>query len=372
MIKNYLKVALKVLRRRKFFTFISLFGDQRHPAGAAGGDRPARPRVRGADAGGPRGPHARRLPADDEGAGRAPDRAARLRLSRPLRAADGEAPERRADRVRDGGPRRSSPIWTAARSSPRCAARTANSGGCSTSTSWKGGRSPPRTTSRPLRRRDQRDDARSASSASGRRSERRSRRTASASGWWAWCATSRSSRYCLVRPISGCRSPPRSRAPTRRSGWAASMALILAPQPRRPAADQGGIPVAPARGRKAAPRSARTFTASHRRRRHAVRGACPALLPARAGGGSRRSAAGGAARADAGLHAAADDQPGEHQPEPHPRPGVGDRRAPGVRRLVAHARRAVPDREPGADADRRRRSASRSRSWCCGRSTPAA
>ena len=26
MIKNYLKIALKVLRRRKFFTFISLFG----------------------------------------------------------------------------------------------------------------------------------------------------------------------------------------------------------------------------------------------------------------------------------------------------------------------------------------------------------
>ena len=131
-------------------------------------------------------------------------------------------------------------------------------------------------------------------------------------------------------------------------------ALILARGPADLPQIKAEYPVAPAGGGKAPPRP-QDVQVALRGRRHAVRGGLP-RLPARRGDGgqSRGAAVGGAARADAGLHAAADDQSDQHQPEPHPRPGVGDRRAPGVRRLLAHARGTVPDRKHGADADRRR------------------
>ena len=65
----------------------------------------------------------------------------------------------------------------------------------------------------------------------------------------------------------------------------------------------------------------------------------------------------GAARSSSALLfvAAADRQPGEHQHQPDHGAGLGDRRAQGVRRAVAHAGRTVPRREHPPDADRRRR-----------------
>src|SRR6185312_14683666 len=55
----------------------------------------------------------------------------------------------------------------------------------------------------------------------GRREERRSKWTASASAWRVWCGTSLSS-ATPPRPTSGYRSRLPSRAPTSRNGWAIS------------------------------------------------------------------------------------------------------------------------------------------------------
>ena len=58
------------------------------------------------------------------------------------------------------------------------------------------------------------------------------------------------------------------------------------------------------------------------------------------------------------VHGPAHGQPGEYQSQPHPRPGVGDRRPQGVRRLVADAGRTVRGRKrrahPGGRRDRSR------------------
>ncbi len=77
-------------------------------------------------------------------------------------------------------------------------------------------------------------------------------------------------------------------------------------------------------------------------------------------------------RRGAAVHAAAGGEPGEPQRQPHPGAGLGDRRAQGLRRLVAHAGRPVRRREPGADAGRAPASASSGAALLLRSSTPAA
>ena len=290
MLKNYLKVALKVLGRRKFFTFISLFGisvtllvllvatalldnvfaaaaPEVHadrmlgvyrmtmkgpentwtsPAGYAFLDRYVRPMAK--------------LPSVE-------------RITITTFAESGRLlPERPQDPVLDAP--RGRRILAGARVRLRGRGAVHHRG----------------RRERPPGRGDQRDDAASASSTAGRRWERRWRRTARVSGWWAWCGTCRSS-ATPRRPISGCRSRPPSRARYKEEWLRRFRGPDPRPQPCRPAADQGGVPVHPARGREADPRS-QDLQDSHRRGRHAVRRGGPALPPRPAGRGARRSSCG--------------------------------------------------------------------------------
>ena len=94
--------------------------------------------------------------------------------------------------------------------------------------------------------------------------------------------------------------------------------------------------------------------------RGAVRDPVCHIRPQHAAGGPQGSRKPGLAirrpphRARAALRAGADGQPREHQHQPHHGARVGNRRAQGVRRSRADARRPVPGREHPAHADRRR------------------
>ncbi len=252
MIRNYLKLALKVLARRKFFTFISLFGisitllvlivasAMLDHAFAPPRPRAARDRTLGVyrlDMTGP----------DNHAVVRA-----RLRLPRPLRAAARQpaAAWRRSPIVSPRRHRRLLPA-AAGRSSPSSGAPTASTGGSSTSSSWKGGRSPPPTSAAagfvavinettrhrffggaPAVGRDAR--GRRPALPGGRRGARRARS----------CASSRT-------PTSGCRSAPPSRAPTGRAVHGRLQRPDPGPRPRRLPGHPGGVRGAPARGRAA-------------------------------------------------------------------------------------------------------------------------
>ena len=117
MLRNYLKLALKVLLRRKFFTFISLFGIAFTLVVLTVAAALARPRRSAPHAPETRaGPHARRLhELRDADASTARTATPGYALPRPLRP----HPARRRARVALHDPgRRSSRTWTARASSP--------------------------------------------------------------------------------------------------------------------------------------------------------------------------------------------------------------------------------------------------------------
>ena len=220
MLRNYFKIALKVLARRKFFTFISLFAISFTllvllvaTALLDNVFAPRAPEVAGR-------PHARRLPDDDEGAGEHLDLAGRLRLSRPLRAPDGEAPERRAGhdhdlaesvvsyldgrKIQSSMRRTDGEFW-------RVLAFDFLEGEPFTTADDENGRRVAVIS----------ETTRQRFFAAGRRSARRWRRTARRFRVVGVVRTFPSS-ATPPRPISGCRSRPPSRAATRRSGPAIS------------------------------------------------------------------------------------------------------------------------------------------------------
>ena len=146
MLKNYLKVALKVLGRRKFFTFISLFGISVTLlvllVATALLDYVFAARTPEIHADRMLGVYRLTMQGPDDTETSQPGYA----LPRPLRAADGEAAERRADRSRhrgaDGGLLSERP-----QDRVRAAARGRRVlAGARRSISWRGRRSPPRTT----------------------------------------------------------------------------------------------------------------------------------------------------------------------------------------------------------------------------------
>ncbi len=177
------------------------------------------------------------------------------------------------------------------------------------------------------------------SSARRPRSAAPSSSTGRRSAWSASSRTCRSTGRSRSR-TSGCRSRPRSRTRTSRGSWASFFATILARTPADFDAHPGGR-----RDEPSARRAAEALQDVRVRGGHAVR--VPGARPdARvADGGARRVVRRGPRGPRASLHAAAGGQPREPEREPHARARLRDRRAQGVRGVVADARRAVPRRE---------------------------
>ncbi len=354
MLNHYLLLAVKVLLRRKFFTFISLFGisftllvltvvaalfDHSFGPGAAG------------DAA---GAHALCRAGRDVRAAQPRGRAA---------AASSCSTSTRATCRASSGCRSSNTTGRCTRTStagrsPRSLKRTDDE-------FWRildftfleGG--PVRNRRRrrgAVRRGHQRQRRASGSSAGGRRSGRRSKPTASGSASSASSRTSPSCAPCRSR-TSGCPTRPRRPTPTSARSWAA------------------GTPWRSRKTRRRWPPSARSST------RGCSASSCPIRRSFRRSSPRSRPSSRAFARLMptgdrkdpesqvwklVGLLAALgllfvlipDRQPRQHQHQPHHGAGLGDRRAQGVRRAGAHAGRAVPRREHPADAGRRRSSGS--------------